>query len=463
MSLPHNIEAEQSILGALLNNNGALERIETLRPEHFYEQIHAEIFSAICDQVSAGRSASPVTIKDRFANHAPLSETLTVGQYIARLESGATTTIHIRDYAETVRSLAIRRALIDLAQTMLETANDGASELSAADLISEAEACLFALGEQGTASNEMVFHSAIDEALTLANEAYGRGGSLAGMATGFRELDAMMGGLQKSDLVILAGRPAMGKTALATNIAFNAARSGRKVYFSSQEMSGSQLALRILGEQSDVSSDRLRRGRFDENELRTVMNVAGRIRDIPITIDPTGGISLPLLAQRSRRHKRRKGLDLLIIDYLQLMSASGRRGQGRVQEITEITMGLKALAKELDVPIIALSQLSRKVEERADKRPQLADLRESGSIEQDADVVMFVYRDDYYLAREEPDIKEAVKYSEWQNKVLNAEGSAEVILAKQRHGPTGIVKLAFNGAYTRFSDLPDQGGLRHVA
>jgi replicative DNA helicase len=453
--LPHNIEAEQALIGAIMVNPKAFERIsEIIRPDHFFEPLHSQIFDTASRIILSGRKADPIALKSFFENDPPLTESLTIPQYLVRLNAAGIGAMNAHEYATIVRDLALRRQLITIGEEMIATAyvNDDL-DIPPRELISEAESRLFALAEQQSGAAEVAFHAALDTAIKAANDAYQRKGALAGIATGFADLDERMGGLQASDLIVLAGRPSMGKTALATNIAFNVARAGHAVYFSSQEMSESQLAMRILAEQSEVSSDRLRRGRFSEDEFKTVLSVAGRIRDFPLTIDPTGGISLGLLAQRARRAKRRHGIDLVIVDYLQLMTATSRKNQNRVQEITEITTGLKALAKELAVPVIALSQLSRKVEERSDKRPQLADLRESGSIEQDADVVMFVYRDDYYLAREEPDNKDVEAYAKWAQRKREANGTAEVILAKQRHGPIGVVKMAFNDALTRFDDL----------
>lgn len=466
IQIPHNIELEQGLLGALLLDNRARERVETLSATHFYDPQHGEIFDLICATIEAGRVASIVTLKTAVASWPPISKELSVAQYMGRLAANGASIFEVADYAKKIKELATRRAMIDIGYALVSGASN--EDDPAIAVLNRAEIDLFALADKGRASREISFSDALSAALALANAAYENGGKLSGLSTGLADLDSKLGGLQKSDLLVLAGRPAIGKTALVTNIAFSVARSyvGRDgkangcVHFFSQEMSATQLAMRLLGEHSEVSSEKLRRGTFAEHEFRSAMETADRIRSTPIHIDETGGISLAQLVTKARRVKRQKNTHLMVIDYLQLMSGSGRSNENRVNEITAITTGLKALAKELDIPIIALSQLSRKVEERSDKRPQLADLRESGSIEQDADVVLFVYRDEYYLDREEPSTDDTFseEYLKWKERKDKASGKAEVIIAKHRHGPTGIVELSFEADKTRFGNIARHGG-----
>lgn len=460
--LPHNIESEQAILGSLLLDNRVCERVDWLKADHFYDPMHAQIFHLIAITVEAGRLASPVTLKTAVGAWPPISDDLSVAQYLGRLAVAAGNPRDAIQYANVVKKLAIRRSIIDIGNALVAGGvNENEDETKT---MNAAEIALFALAEKGTASREVTFKDAIESAVEAANEAHQRGGKMAGISTGFIDLDEKLGGLQKSDIIVLAGRPAIGKTALCTNIAFSVAKNAidangevnGHVHFFSQEMSAAQLAMRLLGEHADIASDKLRRGTFDQSEFRTVMSTAERIKHMPITIDETGGITLTHLVTKARRVKRVHNTSLIVIDYLQLMSGSNRSGENRVQEITTITKGLKALAKELDVPIIALSQLSRKVEERTDKRPQLADLRESGSIEQDADIVMFVYRDDYYLDREEPSQDDFEAYVDWKTRKDAASGKAEVIIAKSRHSSTGIVHLSFEAERTRFGNLARQ-------
>jgi replicative DNA helicase len=465
---PQNIEAEQALLGAILVNNEAFYRVsDFLMPEHFYEPVHREIYEVIGKIIRAGKSATPITAKTYLPDQ--LIAEISMAQYLARLAAEATTVINAGDYGQTVYDLAIRRTLILIGEEMTSTAYDADVDMTAPKQIEEAERSLFDLAEKGRYDGGFQsFSDALTEAIKMAGEAYQRDGSLSGTATGLSDLDRLMGGLQRSDLIILAARPAMGKTSLATNIAFHVANAwkgeiapdghrktvdGGQVGFFSLEMSAEQLATRILAEQAEISSSDIRRGNIHESQFSRLVDVSNMLSTIPLFIDDTGGISVSQLAARARRLKRQKGLDLLIVDYLQLLSGSSKKAsENRVQELTEITTGLKALAKELEVPIIALSQLSRAVESREDKHPQLADLRESGSIEQDADVVLFVYREEYYLKNKEP--KEGTpEHLTWQGEMEQVHGRAEVIIGKQRHGPTGTVQLSFEAQFTRFGNL----------
>lgn len=466
---PHNIEAEQALLGAILINNEAHDRVSGfLYAEHFYDPLHGRIYETIAQLILAGKQATPVTVKTFFENAEPINPHLTVPQYLGRLAVNATTIINAFDYGRTIYELAVRRRLITIGEDMVNLAYDSPVDSAPEDQIGEAENALYSLAEQGKYGDGFLsFGTALTHAIEMANNAYQRAGGLSGISTGLTDLDSKMGGLQASDLIILAGRPSMGKTALATNIAYNIAKSyraekqtdgttkvldGAVVGFFSLEMSAEQLAARILSEQAEIPSEKIRRGMIDEDDFRRLVETSREMSEVPLYIDQTGGISIAQLAARARKLKRQKGLGCLIVDYLQLLSGSKRTGEGRVQEVTEITTGLKALAKELAVPIIALSQLSRQVEQREDKRPQLSDLRESGSIEQDADVVMFVFREEYYVERTKP--SEGTKeFIDWQQKMMAVSGRAEVIIGKQRHGPVGAVQLAFESQFTRFGNL----------
>ena len=469
-NVPHNIEAEQALLGAVLVNNEALDRVTSfLDPPHFYDPLHGLIYETLTKLIQAGKQATPVTLKTFFENAEPIDSTLTVPQYLGRLAANATTIINAEQYGRTIYDLAIRRHLILLGEDLVNTAYDSPVDFPPEKQIEEAEGRLYDLAEQGKyGQGFLTFGSALTHAIENASSAYQREGHLSGLATGLVDLDNKMGGLQSSDLIILAGRPSMGKTALATNIAYNIARAykaeeqsdgttktldGAIVGFFSLEMSAEQLATRILSERAEIASEKIRRGMIDENDFRKLVEVSQEMSRIPLYIDQTGGISVAQLAARARRLKRQKGLGLLIVDYLQLLTGSKRTGEGRVQEVTEITTGLKALAKELAVPIIALSQLSRQVEQRDDKRPQLSDLRESGSIEQDADVVMFVFRQEYYVERKKPSETNVEEMLKWQAEMSQVHAKAEIIIGKQRHGPTGTVQLAFEAQFTRFGNL----------
>jgi replicative DNA helicase len=473
---PHNIEAEQALLGAVLVNNEAFYRVsDFLEPKHFLEAIHQRIFDLVGALIRAGKLATPVTLKTFLPADLDIAG-LTVNQYLARLAAEATTIINAEDYGRTVYDLSVRRDLITIGEDMVNLAYDAPVDATPQSHIEDAERKLFELAETGRYDTGFQrFTQALTTAVDMAARAYQREERLSGLATGLRDLDKYMGGLQKSDLVIIAGRPGMGKTALATNIAFNIAHSfqpqtkvdgtveaidGGRVGFFSLEMSAEQLATRIISEQTEIASSTIRRGQITDADFEKIVAFSRIMQDLPLYIDETGGISIAQLAARARRLKRQRGLDVLVIDYIQLLQGSTRRSsENRVQEITEITTRLKALAKELNVPIVALSQLSRQVESREDKRPQLADLRESGSIEQDADVVLFVYRDAYYLKNAEPRDYNSPEHGEWQAKYDKVRYQAEVIIGKQRHGPTGTVPLHFNGQFTRFGDSADSAHL----
>ena len=465
---PHNVEVEQALLGAVLVNNEAFYRIsDFLEAKHFYEPIHQKIFELAASLIRAGKIATPVTMRT-FLPEGDIAG-LTPAQYLARLAAEATTVINAEDYGRTIYDFSIRRDLIRIGEDMVNVAFDAPVDFKPGDQIEDAERRLYELAETGRYDQGFLrFSDALKDAVDLASRAYQREGHLSGIASGLIDLDHLMGGLQPSDLVILAGRPAMGKTALATNIAYSVAFdyrgrpradgsietvSGGIVGFFSLEMSAEQLATRILSEQTEIPSSRIRRGDITDSDFAKLAAAAQVMQSIPLYIDETGGISIAQLAARARRLKRQRGLDLMIVDYLQLLSGSTRRAlEGRVQEVTEITTGLKALAKELDIPIVAISQLSRQVEARDDKRPQLSDLRESGSIEQDADVVLFVFREEYYLRNREPRTG-TDEWFKWESDLKAAENRAELIIGKQRHGPTGTVQLTFEAQFTRFGNL----------
>ncbi|HEX6860185.1 MAG TPA: replicative DNA helicase [Caulobacteraceae bacterium] len=472
-ALPSNLEAEQSLLGALMYDNGAYERlIDQLQGRHFYEPFHQRLFTAIETHIRKGQLAEPILLADEFKRD-PAFDELGGLRYLADLVDRAPPAANAPDYARVIYDLALRRELIRIGGEISAEAQVGDPDKNARDQIELAEQQLYTLAESGSASTGFVpFADALRGAVEMAAEAYSRDGGLAGLSAGLIDLDQKLGGLHPSDLVILAGRPSMGKTALATNIAFHVARNyawepqpdgskktvnGGVVAFFSLEMSAEQLSMRLLADVSGVSSDRLRKGEIDASEFGRVRDAAIEIQESPLFIDATGGLSISKLAARARRLKRSAGLDLIVVDYLQLVTGGDGRGeQNRVQEVSMITQGLKALAKELSVPVIALSQLSRQVENREDKRPQLSDLRESGSIEQDADVVMFVFRESYYLGRSEP--REGTpEHLQWQEDMDRVAGQAEVIIGKQRHGPIGTVKLAFNADLTKFGNLAREG------
>src|SRR6201995_3381527 len=470
-SAPHNIEAEQGLLGAILVNNDAFYRVsDFLEHKHFFEPIHQTIYETAGSLIRMGKVATPVTLKTFLPAETDIGG-IKIGQYLARLVSEANTRINVQDDGRTGYDLALRLDLIHIGEDMVNVAFDAPVDFAPRAQIEDAERKLYELAETGRYDGGFQrFSQALTTAVDMAANAYKRDGKLSGISTGLRDLDVKMGGLQHSDLIVLAGRPGMGKTSLATNIAYNIARAHRSevqpdgtmksvnggvVGFFSCEMSAEQLATRILAEQTEIASSMIRRGGITEADFEKIRTYSIELQSLPLYVDETGGLSIAQLTARARRLKRQKGLDLIVVDYIQLLQGSGKRSDNRVQEITEITTNLKALAKELNAPIIALSQLSRQVESRDDKRPQLSDLRESGSIEQDADVVMFVYREEYYLQNKEPKIG-TPEHEKWQTEMHLAHGKAEVIIGKQRHGPTGTVKLQFEGQFTRFSDAVDE-------
>lgn len=465
-TMPHSIEAEQQLLGAILTNNDVFDRVASIITEkHFYDPVHARIYQVAAARIAKNNLASPVTLKTFFEDDEGLKE-LGGPAYLARLAGAAISAYAVADYARMIHDLAVRRELIRLGQDISARASKVNVEDEPKEQIVLAEQALYNLSEQGQGeSGFQSFLRAVTDAVNVANAAYQREGGLAGLSTGLIDMDKKLGGLHKSDLIILAGRPSMGKTSLATNIAFNIAKSFRKgtlpdgsdgavdggvVGFFSLEMSAEQLAGRVLAEASEISSHKIRQGDMDESEFRRFVEAAKELEACPLFIDDTAAIPIAQLAARARRLKRTHGLDLLIVDYLQLVRGTS---DNRVQEIGEISMGLKAIAKELNIPVIALSQLSRQVESRDDKRPQLSDLRESGSIEQDADVVMFVYREEYYVEREKPGDDQLEEMAGWQDRMSRLHGKAEVIIGKQRHGPIGTVELSFESQFTRFGNL----------
>lgn len=469
--LPQNLEAEQGLLGTLLIDNRTYEKIgDFLKPEHFLAPAHQRIYQAIRTLVDRGQTASPVTLKTFFDKDEDLAQ---VGgaAYLADLAGSVISILNIEDYARTIYDLYLRRELISFGTDAVNDAYVHDIERGAQDIIEDAEAKLFSLAETGDGQASFVtLRDSIKVAIDLAESAYNNKGGVTGVTTGLKDIDDKLGGLHKSDLLILAGRPSMGKTALATNMAFNAsqayAKSGGKegaiTAFFSLEMSHDQLTTRILAEQSGISSDSLRKGNISEAQFRDFAQAAHNLTQIPLYIDDTPALSIGAIRTRCRRLKRKHGLGLIVVDYLQLLRGSGSKQSetNRVNEISEITRGLKALAKELQVPVLALSQLSRAVEQREDKRPMLSDLRESGSIEQDSDVVMFVYREEYYLAREIPSQRDSEsmdkfneRYASWAQRLQDSANIAETIVAKQRHGPIGIVKLYFDPNLTKFADL----------
>ncbi len=472
--LPHNIEAEAALLGALMIDNRLVEDVQLkLKPEHFFESVHGRVYEAILRLADRNMVANPVTLKPMFEADEGLKQLGGLG-YLAMLTGSGAALIGARDFAQQIYDLALLRALIGVGRTMVEQAMDTSEDVDPKSQIEQAEVELYKVAEQGGESGSVKsFVQAATEAVKQAERAFNSGGHVSGITTGLDSMNAKMGGLHRSDLIILAGRPGMGKTSLATNIAFNAAQRlvrdredgmeegkslGAAVAFFSLEMSADQLATRILAEQSGISSENLRMGKINKSEFRRLAQAAAELESLPLFIDDTPGLTIAALRTRARRLKRQHKIDLVVVDYLQLLQGSGRGGDGnRVQEISEISRGLKQLAKELHVPVIALSQLSRAVEQREDKRPQLSDLRESGSIEQDADIVLFVYRGEYYIAARRPDDNDP-KLAEWQAEMERAYGIAEVIVAKQRHGSTGRVPLKFEAMITKFSDLADISG-----
>jgi len=454
--LPNNIEAEQSVIGSILVSNEIFDEINMIvTSKNFYDPMHQKIFSAMEKLIYSGMLANPITLKNYFEKE---KDEINVPDYLIKITKFSTSSRQTIEYSKLIYDLFVKRELIKISENIIDTAklnelnNDGKS------IIESFEKSLFDLAEKGSFSSSLVkFDEAMKMTIEMASNAYKNDEGIVGVPTGLTDLDDRLGGLHKSDLLIIAGRPSMGKTALATNIAFNAAKKiqedGRKstIAFFSLEMSSEQLSTRILAEQSRIKSNDIRRGRISEDQFDKFIETSKNISELPLYIDETPAISIAALSNRARRIKRLYGLDMVVIDYIQLMRASNFR-EGRVQEISEITQGLKALAKELSVPVLALSQLSRAVEARDIKKPQLSDLRESGSIEQDADVVMFVYREAYYLEKLEPR-PATVEHAEWQSKMNEVSNLAEIIIGKQRHGPTGNIMLEFEAMFTKFKDI----------
>ena len=466
---PANIEAEQALLGAILVNNAAYHRVaEFLKAEHFAEGVHGRIFAAIAKLMERGQLANPVTLKNLFDQDGALGE-IGGAQYLARLAASVVTIINAEDYGRAIHDLFLRRQLISIGEDVVNDAFQHDLEREAKHQIEAAEQKLFVLAETGQFEGGFrPFNAALGSAIIQAEAAFKRSGRTTGVSTGFTDLDKLLGGLHPSDLVVLAGRPSMGKTALATNIGFYAARhytptkspdgrtiaeDGAVVGFFSLEMSAEQLATRILSEESGVPSNNIRKGEVSHEDFARFVEASQALSEVKFFVDDTPALTIAGLRTRARRLLRQQGLGLVIVDYLQLIRGADNAPENRVQEISEITRGLKALAKELNVPVLALSQLSRAVEQREDRRPMLSDLRESGSIEQDADVVMFVFREEYYHQMRKPSDSNREKMDEWQAEGNRVEGKAEVIIGKQRHGPTGTVELQFEAAVTRFANL----------
>ena len=472
--LPNNVEAEAALLGALMIDNRLVGDVQMmLRPDHFFDAVHGRIFAAILSVADRNMVASPVTLRPMFEADEAMRE-LGGPAYLAKLTGAGAALIGARDFARQVYDLALLRELVKVGRDMVDDALDTSETIDPQGEIEKAEMALYKVAEHGGESGgTKTFAQATKVALEMAEKAQNSGGGLSGITTGLESLNARTGGLHRSDLVILAGRPGMGKTALATNIAFNTARrwlrdeedgipqeksAGARVAFFSLEMSADQLATRILAENSGISSESLRMGKITTSEFRNLARAAAELQTLPLYIDDTPALTIAALRTRARRMKRQHKIGFIVVDYLQLLQGSGNgRDANRVQEISEISRGLKTLAKELDLPVLALSQLSRAVEQREDKKPQLSDLRESGSIEQDADIVLFVYREEYYVAMQEPRDADDPKMDEWRAKMEKVFGLAEVVVAKQRHGATGKVRLKFESNITKFSDLADEG------
>jgi len=454
--LPNNIEAEQSVIGSILLNNEIFDEINLLiTSKNFYDPMHQKIFAAIEKLIYSGMLANPITLKNYFENE---KDELNVPNYLVKITKFSTSSRQAIEYSKLIYDLYVKRELIKISENIIDTAKLNDLDNDGKSIIENFEKSLFDLAEKGSFSSSLVkFDEAMKMTIEMASSAYKNEDGIVGVPTGLTDLDYRLGGLHKSDLLIIAGRPSMGKTALATNIAFNAAkkiqndRRKSTIAFFSLEMSSEQLSTRILAEQSRIKSNDIRTGKISEEQFDKFIETSKNISELPLYVDETPAISIAALSNRARRIKRLYGLDMVVVDYIQLMKASNFK-EGRVQEISEITQGLKALAKELSVPVLALSQLSRAVEHRDDKKPQLSDLRESGSIEQDADVVMFVYREAYYLQGKEPR-PATVEHAEWQAKMNDISHLAEIIIGKQRHGPTGNVMLEFEAMFTKFKDL----------
>ena len=463
--LPNNIEAEQSVIGTILVSNEIFDEINTIISNtNFYDPMHQKIFSAIENLIYKGMLANPITLKNYFENE---KDDINVPDYLVKVTKFSTSLRQAIEYSKIIYDMFVRRELIKISEGTMDSAKLKDLNISGQNIIENSEKLLYDLAEKGSFSTSLVkFDEALKFTIEMASNAYKNEGGIVGVPTGLTDLDDRLGGLHKSDLVIIAGRPSMGKTALATNIAFHAARklqeSGKKssIAFFSLEMSSEQLSTRILAEQSRIKSNDIRRGRISDEQFDKFLETSKNIAELPLYIDETPAISIAAMSNRARRIKRLFGLDMVVVDYIQLMRGTTFNKDGRVQEISQITQGLKAIAKELAVPVVALSQLSRQVEQREDKRPLLADLRESGTIEQDSDVVMFIFRESYYLERMEPikkpeeaEDKYQERTSRWIELCEKAHNTAEIIIAKQRHGPIGTIKTHFESNYTRFSDL----------
>ncbi len=459
---PSNLEAEQALLGSILVNNDIIDEVSTIvNSSIFYDPAHIKIYEVIESLNNKGMIANPITLKNFFEKDNMLNE---VGgtEYLVKLTRFSGSAKQAVDYAKIIHEMYLRRELVQISDKLSsDTLNANSQEQNAESIIEGTEKSLFDLAERGSFTQSFLkFNEALDQTIQMATLAMKSDQGIVGVPTGLTDLDEKLGGLHKSDLIILAGRPGMGKTALATNIAYHASQNlmarqeKSSIAFFSLEMSSEQLSTRILSEQARIKSDDIRRGKVTENEINRYIETSRNIYNLPLYIDETPAITISTLSNRARRIKRLFGLSLVVVDYIQLMRApsSNNRNDNRVQEVSEITQGLKALAKELKVPVLALSQLSRAVESRDDKKPQLSDLRESGSIEQDADVVMFVYREAYYLENKQPKLG-SIEHAEWQSKMNDVNGLADIILGKQRHGPTGTVKVEFEGIYTKFKDL----------
>ena len=459
--LPMNLEIEQALLASLLTDNKVYERIsDFLKPTHFYDKINGRIYEAVSKLIENNQLADPLTLKNYFTQKNEL-EVIGGDKYLIELAKNSTILSNVQDYGQRIYDLFQRREIIKISDEITNEAHACDIEKNAHEIIEKAESQLFNLSSTGETSKDFQdFTTTLTEAIKSAEAAYKREGHLSGIPTGFTDLDQLLGGLHKTDLIILAGRPSMGKTALATNIAFKIASENsidnenkkNVVGFFSLEMSSEQLATRILAEDSSISSEKIRRGEMNSNDFQQILKSSSKLGNLPLFIDDSPNLSIAALRTRARRLKRKYNLDIIVIDYLQLIRPSVSRPDNRVLEIAEMTRNLKALSKELNIPVLCLSQLSRQVEQREDKRPQLSDLRESGAIEQDADVVMFVYREEYYLERKEP-TPGSEDYQKWQEKMGKIHNISEVIVAKQRHGPIGKINLHFEGATTKFSNL----------
>ena len=456
--LPNNIEAEQAVIGSILVSNDIFDEISTIISSiNFYDPMHQKIYEAIESLVYKGMLANPITLKNYFEDE---KDDLNVPEYLVKITKFSTSVRQAVEYSKIIYDMFVRRELIKISEQTIDSAKLNELDTNGQTIIENSERLLFDLAEKGSFNSSLVkFDEAMKQTIEMASAAYKNEEGIVGVPTGLRDLDDKLGGLHQSDLIIIAGRPSMGKTSLATNIAFNAAQklqeSGKKssIAFFSLEMSSEQLSTRIISEQARISSNDIRRGRISDEQFDKFLETSKNIAELPLYIDETPAISIAAMSNRARRIKRLFGLKLIVVDYIQLMRTNSNRMDGRVQEISEITQGLKALAKELNVPVVALSQLSRAVEQRDDKKPQLSDLRESGSIEQDADVVLFVYREEYYLEKKEPK-QGSIEHAEWQSKMSDIHGQAELIVGKHRHGSTGVVHVEFEGMFTKFKDLP---------